>query len=68
MVNPQSKLKKLRLSLGLSQNQLARLSELDRGTISAAENNKNVSDLSKARIKAALIEKSGKPLEDKDLW
>lgn len=49
-----SKLRSLRMSAGLSQNALARKADLDRATVSAAENQKNVSDLSLAKIATAL--------------
>ena len=48
------KIKSLRLEAGLSQNQLSRKADLDRGTISAAENNKDVQDVTVAKIATAL--------------
>jgi transcriptional regulator with XRE-family HTH domain len=45
-----SKIKILRLKHRLSQNGLARKSELDRATVSAAENGKSVSDLTLSKI------------------
>lgn len=49
-----SKIKSLRLKHRLSQNWLSRKAELDRATISAAENGKSVSDLTLSKIADAL--------------
>ena len=49
-----NKIKDLRLEAELSQNQLARLANLDRATVSAAENYKPVNELSMAKLARAL--------------
>ena len=49
-----SKIRKLRLRAGLSQNALARRANLDRATVASAEAMKAVSDVSLAKLAAAL--------------
>ena len=58
-----AKMKNLRLQAQLSQNQLARAANLDRGTISAAENGRAVQELSRAKIAAALSTALGRRIE-----
>ena len=48
------RLKQIRLEARLSQNRLARLADLDRGTVARAERGDDVSDLSIAKMAQAL--------------
>lgn len=62
MPNCNNSVKTLRLKAGLSQNGLSRLADLDRGTISKAENKIEVSELTVSKIASALSEKLGKEI------
>lgn len=62
-----TKIKSLRLEAGLSQNQLSRKADLDRGTISAAENGKPVQDVTVAKIATALATALGRNVTTNDL-
>ena len=62
-----AKIKGLRLEAGLSQNQLSRKADLDRGTISAAENGKAVQDVTIAKIATALTTALGRDIKSEDL-
>lgn len=53
-------LKSLRLATGHSQNQFARVADLDRATVSAAENGREVTDLTVVKYAKALTELSGR--------
>jgi transcriptional regulator with XRE-family HTH domain len=55
-----SSIKDLRMKAGLSQNKLARLADLDRTTVSNAENGASVSELSLSKLSAALSSKLGR--------
>ncbi len=61
------KIKNLRLEAGLSQNQLSRKADLDRGTISAAENGKDVQDVTVAKIATALSTALGRKVKTDDI-
>jgi transcriptional regulator with XRE-family HTH domain len=56
-------IKKLRLAAGLSQNRLARLADLDRGTVSSAENGGEVSELTVSKLSTALSNALGQAVE-----
>jgi transcriptional regulator with XRE-family HTH domain len=47
-------IKKLRLEAGVSQSQLARKADLDRGTVASAENGGSASELTLSKIAKAL--------------
>lgn len=49
-----SRLKHLRLEARLSQNGIARKADLDRATVARAENGKEVSELTLAKLSSAL--------------
>ena len=66
-VMKKSKLRALRESAGLSQNQLARKANLDRGTIAAAEAGKLVQDLTWAKIAKALGAEHGRTVEIEEI-
>lgn len=55
-----NRVKNLRLEAGLSQNQLARKANLDRGTVSAAESGKDLQELSISKLERALSEELGR--------
>lgn len=55
--------RKLRFEAGLSQNKLARLADLDRSTVSSAENSGEVSDLTMAKLTSALEKALGRPVQ-----
>lgn len=57
-----TRLKTLRMEAKLSQNQLARKADLDRSTISSAENGKNVSEITVAKLAAALSSVLGRDI------
>lgn len=65
--NTNSKVKKLRLEAGLSQNHLARLSGLDRATVAKAERGDNVSELTLHKVASALSKALNKQLEPEEL-
>jgi transcriptional regulator with XRE-family HTH domain len=60
MTNCTPKLRDLRMQAGLSQNALSRLANLDRGTISSAENGKDVQELSIRKALGAIGTKLGR--------
>lgn len=62
-----SKIMSLRLEAKMSQNQLARKADLDRGTISSAENGNNVQDVTRSKIASALSEALGRAVDMEDL-
>lgn len=57
-----SKLKDLRIQAGLSQNALSRLANLDRGTISNAENGKDVQEVTISKMLKPISERLGRDL------
>lgn len=61
------KLKECRLKAKLSQNKLARVAELDRGTISRAEAGDEVNDVTLAKLVDALNEHLPRQITAKDL-
>ncbi len=62
-----SRVKKLRLEAGLSQNHLARLSGLDRATVAKAERGDSVSELTLHKVASALSKALNKKLEPEEL-
>jgi transcriptional regulator with XRE-family HTH domain len=60
-------LKQLRLEAKLSQNKLARLADLDRTTVSKAENGVDVNELSVSKLSSALTKALGRTVKDSDL-
>jgi len=66
-VKKNSKMKTLRLEARLSQNQLARKADLDRGTIASAESGRKVQDLTLSKISGALSEALGRTVDIDDL-
>ncbi len=62
-----SRVKQLRLEAKLSQNHLARLSDLDRATIAKAEKGAVVSELTLHKVASALSEQLGRTLEPDEL-
>ncbi len=63
----ESKIRKLRIEAGLSQNQLARKANVDRGTVSGAENGGNPTELTLSRLAKALGDLLGRPVDKADL-
>lgn len=61
------KLKEHRIKAGLSQNALSRLADLDRGTISNAENGKDVQELSISKMLRPIGERLGKEIDMSDV-
>jgi|TARA_R110002094_G_scaffold201460_1_gene172944 DNA-binding XRE family transcriptional regulator len=66
-MNGDSKLKRLRLEAQLSQAGLARLAEIDRGTVAAAEKGKQMHELSVSKICTALSKKLGRRIQEPDI-
>ena len=62
-----TRLKSLRLEAGLSQNGLAREADLDRATVSKAENGKDVRELTVARMLNVINEKLNLTLKADDV-
>ncbi len=62
-----SKIKRLRLESKLSLNQLARLADLDRATVSKAEKGGAVSELTLHKIAAALGQQLERSLDPDEL-
>lgn len=62
-----SRIKALRLEARLSLSNLARLSDLDRATVSKAEKGNSVSELSMHKMAAALSQELERPLAPEDL-
>lgn len=62
-----SKVKKLRLEAGLSQNHLARLSGLDRATVAKAEKGGSVSELTLHKVASALGKALKRSLDPEEL-
>lgn len=62
-----NKIKKLRTEARLSQNKLAAKADLDRGTISNCENGGTPSDITVAKLCAALSEALGREVTEGDL-
>lgn len=60
-------LKQLRLEAKLSQNKLARLADLDRTTVSKAENGVDVNELSVSKLSSALSKALGRTVTDREL-
>ena len=58
-----SKLKDLRIQAGLSQNALSRLADLDRGTISNAENGKEVQEVTISKMLKPISARLGRDIE-----
>lgn len=54
MINKKTRLKQLRLEAGLSQNRLAREANLDRGTVSSAENGNSINEVTASKLAKAL--------------
>lgn len=67
MPKASASLKKLRLQAGLSQNNLARKSDLDRGTIASAEGGRDVSELTISKLSRALSIALNKEIDMADL-
>ena len=59
--------KKLRLEAMLSANKLARYADLDRGTISAIERGKYVSEISVAKLLSALSGQLGREIHNAEV-
>ena len=62
-----SKIKTLRLAAMLSQNQLSRKTNLDRGTISSAENGGNPSELTLSKLSQAFTKILDREITPDDL-
>ena len=60
-------LKALRLEARLSQNALSRKADLDRSTISSAENGGEVSELTFEKLRGTLASELGRKIQDSDL-
>ena len=67
MVQCIDNLKGLRLATGHSQNRFARVADLDRATISAAENGRDVTDLTVVKYAKALTDLSGRDVSPVDI-
>lgn len=63
-----SKLKQLRLEAGLSQEKLARLADLNRGTIAAAEEGKVVNELTQSKLGKALTKALGRTVKSTEMF
>ena len=64
-----SKLKMIRLKeLKMSQDQLAALAGLNRGTISSIEKGKDVRELTLSKLTEALSEKLGREIKNSDVY
>lgn len=62
-----NKIKQMRLEARMSQNQLARKAELDRGTVASAEAGKSVQDLTLSKIASALSAALGRPVDIEEI-
>ena len=62
-----SKIKRLRMEAGVSQNQLARKANLDRGTVASAENGGAPSELTTSKLARALGELLGRSVDNEEL-
>lgn len=60
-------LRQLRLEAKLSQNRLARQADLDRTTVSSAENGREVSEITVSKLSSALSDALKREITDADI-